>query len=71
MPRTCVLLLATHSSCTPYHCQGTPATLSQMAKDVVTFLTWASEPEMDERKRMGMKVRRTPGSEKHIGAMVT
>ena len=26
-----------------------------MAKDVVTFLTWASEPEHDDRKRMGMK----------------
>ena len=30
---------------------GTPATTSQMAKDVVTFLSWPSEPEMDERKR--------------------
>jgi ubiquinol-cytochrome c reductase cytochrome c1 subunit len=26
-----------------------------MAKDVVTFLTWAAEPEHDDRKRMGMK----------------
>jgi len=34
---------------------GTPATTSQMAKDVVTFLTWCAEPEHDERKRMGMK----------------
>jgi ubiquinol-cytochrome c reductase cytochrome c1 subunit len=34
---------------------GTPATASQMAKDVVTFLAWASEPEHDDRKRMGMK----------------
>ena len=34
---------------------GTPATASQMAKDVTTFLAWASEPEHDERKRMGMK----------------
>lgn len=32
---------------------GTPATTSQMAKDVVTFLNWSSEPEHDERKRMG------------------
>jgi ubiquinol-cytochrome c reductase cytochrome c1 subunit len=32
---------------------GTPATTSQMAKDVVTFLNWASEPEHDDRKRMG------------------
>lgn len=34
---------------------GTPATVSQMAKDVATFLTWAAEPEHDDRKRMGMK----------------
>ncbi|CAD6566470.1 MAG: cytochrome c1 [Cyphobasidiales sp. Tagirdzhanova-0007] len=34
---------------------GTPATTSQMAKDVVTFLSWASEPELDERKRMGLQ----------------
>ncbi|KAA8643658.1 ubiquinol--cytochrome-c reductase catalytic subunit CYT1 [Aspergillus tanneri] len=34
---------------------GTPATTSQMAKDVVEFLNWAAEPEMDERKKMGVK----------------
>jgi ubiquinol-cytochrome c reductase cytochrome c1 subunit len=34
---------------------GTPATTSQMAKDVATFLAWASEPETDDRKKMGMK----------------
>ncbi|KAF8932580.1 cytochrome c1 [Dissophora ornata] len=34
---------------------GTPATTSQMAKDVTVFLSWAAEPEMDERKKMGMK----------------
>lgn len=34
---------------------GTPATASQMAKDVTTFLTWATEPEMEERKRIGAK----------------
>lgn len=34
---------------------GTPATASQMAKDVCTFLAWAAEPEHDERKKMGMK----------------
>lgn len=34
----------------------TPASTSQMAKDVVEFLNWAAEPEMDDRKKMGMKV---------------
>ncbi|WVO15505.1 hypothetical protein L204_103163 [Cryptococcus depauperatus] len=34
---------------------GTPATTSQMAKDVVTFLSWAAEPEHDQRKKMGMQ----------------
>lgn len=33
----------------------TPATASQMAKDVVTFLSWAAEPEHDERKKIGLK----------------
>ncbi|XP_072855575.1 cytochrome c1, heme protein, mitochondrial [Pogona vitticeps] len=34
---------------------GTPATLSQMAKDVCTFLCWVSMPEHDTRKRMAVK----------------
>lgn len=35
---------------------GTPATVEQMAKDVVIFLQWAAEPEMEHRKSMGLKV---------------
>lgn len=35
---------------------GTVATPSQMAKDVTAFLTWAADPHMEERKRMGIKV---------------
>lgn len=34
---------------------GTPATKTQMAKDIVMFLTWASEPVHDERKINGLK----------------
>lgn len=34
---------------------GTTPTASQLAKDVGTFLKWASEPEHDDRKRMLIK----------------
>ena len=33
---------------------GTEASLEQMAKDVTTFLAWAAEPNMVERKRLGL-----------------
>jgi ubiquinol-cytochrome c reductase cytochrome c1 subunit len=32
------------------------ATVEQQAKDVTTFLTWASEPTLEARKQMGVKV---------------
>jgi ubiquinol-cytochrome c reductase cytochrome c1 subunit len=35
---------------------GTAATIDQMARDVTTFLTWAGEPHMEERKETGVKV---------------
>jgi ubiquinol-cytochrome c reductase cytochrome c1 subunit len=35
---------------------GTPTTVDQMARDVVTFLHWASNPEETERKAMGIRV---------------
>tara|TARA_B100001123_G_C15327668_1_gene1030122 strand:- start:2104 stop:2907 length:804 start_codon:yes stop_codon:yes gene_type:complete len=35
---------------------GTEATTQQMAKDVATFLTWASEPSLETRHKMGFKV---------------
>jgi len=34
---------------------GTEASMSQMAKDVVIYLTWASYPEQDDRHLMGIK----------------
>lgn len=35
---------------------GTKASVDQEARDVVTFLSWAAEPKMEERKRMGFGV---------------
>lgn len=35
---------------------ATVATVDQMAKDVTNFLQWAAEPEMEDRKAMGMRV---------------
>ncbi|MBT3915913.1 MAG: cytochrome c1 [Rhodospirillaceae bacterium] len=38
------------------YADGTKATVDQMAKDVTAFLIWAAEPELEDRKRMGVKV---------------
>ena len=38
------------------YADNTKATVDQMAKDVVTFLAWASEPESEARRRLGIKV---------------
>jgi len=35
---------------------GAPNKVEDMAHDVVTFLAWASEPKMEDRKRTGVKV---------------
>ncbi len=35
---------------------GTKATEAQMAKDVTTFLTWAAEPHLETRHKLGFKV---------------
>jgi ubiquinol-cytochrome c reductase cytochrome c1 subunit len=38
------------------YADGTKPTLDQEAQDVVTFLAWAAEPTMEERKYTGAKV---------------
>jgi ubiquinol-cytochrome c reductase cytochrome c1 subunit len=38
------------------YADGTPATRQQMAHDVATFLTWASEPTLESRRSAGMWV---------------
>ena len=35
---------------------GTEATVEQLALDVTAYLNGAAEPELDERKNMGIKV---------------
>jgi len=35
---------------------GTEPTLDQEARDVTAFLAWAAEPELEERKSMGIRV---------------
>jgi len=35
---------------------GTPATVSQMAKDVTTYLTWCSEPQHDRHKLLRLQI---------------
>lgn len=35
---------------------GTKATVEQMSHDVSTFLAWTAEPELEARKRLGVKV---------------
>ena len=35
---------------------GTPATTSQLSKDVVEFLRWSAEKSHDEKKKMLLKV---------------
>ena len=38
------------------YADGTKASPDQMAKDVTAFLAWVSEPEMEDRKRLGISV---------------
>ena len=37
------------------YADGTKATVQQMSADVVTFLSWAAEPSLEDRKRLGIK----------------
>ncbi|MFA7441081.1 MAG: cytochrome c1 [Sphingomonadaceae bacterium] len=36
------------------YADGTPATVDQMSRDVVAFLHWAAEPELERRKQAGV-----------------
>ncbi|MCX7381854.1 MAG: cytochrome c1 [Alphaproteobacteria bacterium] len=38
------------------YADGTPSSVNQMAKDVVTFLAFISEPETEQRKALGVRI---------------
>ena len=38
------------------YADGTAATIEQQARDVVTFLAWAGDPNAEARRNMGIKV---------------
>ena len=38
------------------YADGTKATVEQLSRDVTAFLIWTAEPELEERKRLGLKV---------------
>lgn len=38
------------------YADGKPASIDQMAKDISIFLAWTAEPELEERKSLGIKV---------------
>ena len=38
------------------YADGTPGSVEQMSRDVVAFMTWASEPTMEARKKLGIRV---------------
>ncbi|MBY0611789.1 MAG: cytochrome c1 [Beijerinckiaceae bacterium] len=38
------------------YADGSPQTVDQYARDVVSFLSWAADPTLEERKRIGLRV---------------
>jgi len=38
------------------YADGTKATVEQKARDVATFLQWAAEPELEQRRALGVKI---------------
>ena len=55
MPSNKIKMLAPLSDGLIEYTDGTKATTTQMAKDVTTFLVWASEPHLESHHRMGFK----------------
>ena len=56
MPGSKIKMSAPLSDGLVEYSDGTQATEAQMAKDVVTFLTWAAEPHLEARHKTGFKV---------------
>ncbi|MGQ0527089.1 MAG: cytochrome c1 [Alphaproteobacteria bacterium] len=56
MPGHIIAMLAPLSADMVMYEDQTPQTVAQYARDVSHFLTWAADPYMEDRKRMGVKV---------------
>ena len=56
MPGNKIMMPKPLSEAAVEYSDGTQATETQMAKDVTTFLTWAAEPHLEARHKMGFKV---------------
>ena len=55
MPGQKIRMSAPLSEGSVEYADGTPTSVSQMSKDVTAFLTWAAEPHLEKRKRIGFK----------------
>ena len=55
MPGNKIKMTAPFSDGLVEYSDGTQATTAQMAKDVTTFLVWASEPHLESQHKMGFK----------------
>jgi len=55
MPGQKIRMSAPLSEGSVEYADGTSTSVSQMSKDVTAFLTWAAEPHLEKRKRIGFK----------------
>lgn len=55
MPGQKIRMSAPLSEGSVEYADGTQTSVSQMSKDVTAFLTWAAEPHLEKRKRIGFK----------------
>ena len=55
MPGNKIKMSAPLSDGSVEYSDGTEATVDQLAKDITTFLVWASEPHLEDQHKLGFK----------------